>query len=588
MAAVLPRAEYPRPQMVRESWLNLNGEWDFEIDYGKSGKERGWWERKDFSKKILVPFCPESRLSGIEHIDFMQAVWYHRTVALTKEQLSGRSFLRFGAVDYHCEVWVNGKPAGKHDGGYSSFGFEVTALLHPGENVIVVYAEDDQRTGKQPRGKQCFDYYSHNCDYTRTTGIWQTVWLEFAPESHISSYKVIGDPENGQAVLRVKTSHPAPGASIRAEAFYQGKPVGLAEGKLSGETAYLSLPVSEIHAWDVGTPELYDLRLTLLQNSGEADRVEGYFGLRSIELREGAIFLNGRPLYQRLVLDQGFYPDGVYTAPDDEALQKDIRLSMELGFNGARLHQKVFEERFLYWADKLGYLVWGEHANWGLDISDPAALEYFLPEWLEVLERDFNHPAIIGWCPFNETWDNWETGARQRNGILANVYYATKAVDPTRPVIDTSGNFHVVTDIYDVHEYIQNVDEFATCFAGMAKGGAPYDPFGEKGRQSYGGQPYFLSEYGGTWWNPKEAASDSGWGYGDRPKTEQEFKERYVGLTRTLMDNPHICALCYTQLYDVEQEQNGLYTYAREKKFSEEVYAAIREANSAPAAIEKK
>lgn len=280
------------------------------------------------------------------------------------------------------------------------------------------------------------------------------------------------------------------------------------------------------------------------------------------------------------MLDQGFYRDGIYTAPSDEALLNDIKLSKALGFNGARLHQKIFEARFLYHCDKEGYLVWGEHGNWGLDLSASEAFVNFMPEWLEAVERDFNHPSVIGWCPFNETWDYH--GRKQNDRILANIYNMTKALDTTRPCIDTSGNFHVVTDIYDLHNYRQDVKEFEKCYTDFAKGGEFHEEHPE--RQHYiKGLPLFISEYGGIKWNVDENRQDS-WGYGDAPKTKEEFISRYEGLTNVLLDNPNIMGFCYTQLYDVEQETNGLYDYDRNPKFDVEVFRKI---NSRKAAIEE-
>ncbi|MBQ4050630.1 MAG: beta-galactosidase [Oscillospiraceae bacterium] len=578
----IPRPEYPRPQLIRDpekSWLNLNGNWEFEIDFSASGKDRRFWEHPSFSQTITVPFCPESPLSGVNCKDFMAAVWYRRTVTLTPEQVSGRVFIRFGAVDYEATVWVNGKEAGTHKGGYVSFGFDITDFVKEGENVIVVCAEDDNRSRRQPRGKQSSLYYSHGCDYTRTTGIWQTVWLEFTPKTYIESYKVISQQDNSAVSLTVKLDGCLKDVTLTAEAFYEGKSVGSVTRKAKNVTAF-ELPLSEVHLWDVGQPNLYDLKLTL--SSG--DKVDGYFGLRDLRWDGDCMRINGRPVFQRLILDQGFYPDGIYTAPTDEALQKDIDMCMDLGFNGARLHEKVFEERFLYWADKKGYLVWGEMANWGLDTTNGNALTAFLPEWLEELERDFNHPSIVGWCPFNEVWLDAATAALPDKSVLSAVYYATKAVDPTRPVIDTSGGFHAITDIYDVHNYEQEPEKFRTLFEPMLNGGEPYDAFPKY--EKYEGQPYFVSEYGGTWWNPSQD-TENNWGYGNRPTCEDEVLRRFAGLTAVLLENPKICALCYTQLTDIEQEQNGLYSYDRSRKFSDRIYDGMRAAMSAKAAIEE-
>lgn len=579
----LPRPQYPRPQWVRNEWLNLNGPWQFEFDHGASGRSRSLHTASAFGQTILVPFCPESRLSGIEYKDFMHAVWYRRTVDIPSHWSGRRVILHFGAVDYSAEVWVNGKSVGTHRGGYSSFSFDITEAVQPGENVVTVCAEDDVQSRRQPRGKQSAEFFSHGCDYTRTTGIWQTVWLESVPMTYAHSVRVHPDPDNACVHLDVHIVGPRSGTlSLKATASFAGKAMGIQSVRVNADNVRMTIPLAEVHLWEPGVGRLYDLAVELGEGASGIDKVQSYFGLRTVTLVDRKILINGKPVFQRLVLDQGFYPDGIYTAPTDEALKRDIEIAMGLGFNGARLHEKMFEPRYLYWADKLGYLVWGEHANWGLDISTAEGLECFLPEWMEGLARDVNHPAIVGWCPFNETWDGFSrNNARQDDEVLRIVYEVTKQYDPSRPVIDTSGNFHVVTDIFDVHDYEQNTETFAARYAPMAQGGEPFVNYGD--RQRYEGQPYFVSEYGGIWWNPNQMGED-GWGYGDRLTSEAEFLRRYEGLTSTLLQNPAICAFCYTQLYDVEQEVNGLYTYAREPKFNPEV---IRRINVQVAAIEQ-
>lgn len=590
----IPRPEHPRPQFVRENWKNLNGAWDFAFDFNVSKKEEGWANKCGcaYDQKIKVPFCPESVLSGIGYTNFIPAVWYHRTVSVTEAELSGRVLLHFGAVDYHAEVYVNGELAGTHDGGYVGFAFDITALLKAGDNHITVYAVDDRRSGKQPSGKQCYELYSNGCSYTRTTGIWQTVWMEFVPKTYIQSVKVTPNANAASVVIEAKLNQMEPGAVFAAKAYFEGREVGEASAVVNGSLAQIELKLSEKHLWAAGEPNLYDVVYTL--TGKDTDTASGYFGLRSVALSDRAICINEKPVFQRLVLDQGFYPDGIYTAPTDEALKHDIELSMAVGFNGARLHEKVFEERFLYWADKLGYIVWGEYPNWGFDYTQDGYIQYMLPEWITEVERDFNHPSIVGWCPFNETWDMG--GRQQSNYILRQVYQVTKAIDSTRPVIDTSGNFHVVTDVYDVHDYEQDPAKLAEHYAPMAEDKwKAWDNF--PARQKYAGQPYFVSEYGGTWWNAEVArqrAEQQGenygtasWGYGNQCKSDVEAGERIAGLTRVLLDNPNICAFCYTQLTDVEQEQNGVYDYHRQPKFSPEVYEIIRAGFTAKAAVEE-
>ena len=584
----IPRAEHPNPQWERETWKNLNGPWEFEFDFGCSAVERRLWEKERFDREILVPFCPESRLSGIGYTDFINGVAYRRNFELSQEELSGRVLLHFGAVDYEASVYVNGTLVGSHKGGYTSFCFDITKHVAPGPNTLFVAVKDDVRSGLQPKGKQAHLYASSGCDYTRTTGIWQTVWLEFVPERHIQSAKYYPDPANGKVTV---TGLVQGQGTLQLTALWEDKPVG--EAALSVEDGFFTvqLDLSETHLWEPGKGGLY----TLLLSFGE-DRVKSYFGLRTAKFQGRKFLLNGKSLFQRFVLDQGFYPDGIYTAPTEEDLMKDIQLSFAAGFNGARLHEKVFEARFLYHCDRLGYLVWGEYPNWGLDHAHPLSTETYLNQWSEAVERDFNHPAIIGWCPFNETWGYREE--REKNALLTSLYKLTKRLDPTRPCIDSSGNYRVLSEVYDIHDYDQDTQSFQARWDGLTDriretGGVipAEDPFfnsapeGPSGRapffnQPYDNQPIFVSEYGGIRW-PDDTVE--GWGYGNAPATPEEFFARYKGLTEALLNNPEIFGFCYTQLYDVEQEVNGLYTYGRAQKFD---ISLIQKINQQKAAIE--
>lgn len=582
------RAEHPNPQWERETWKNLNGPWEFEFDFGCSAVERRLWEKERFDREILVPFCPESRLSGIGYTDFINGVAYRRNFELSQEELSGRVLLHFGAVDYEASVYVNGTLVGSHKGGYTSFCFDITKHVAPGPNTLFVAVKDDVRSGLQPKGKQAHLYASSGCDYTRTTGIWQTVWLEFVPERHIQSAKYYPDPANGKVTV---TGLVQGQGTLQLTALWEDKPVG--EAALSVEDGFFTaqLDLSETHLWEPGKGGLY----TLLLSFGE-DRVKSYFGLRTAKFQGRKFLLNGKSLFQRFVLDQGFYPDGIYTAPTEEDLVKDIQLSFAAGFNGARLHEKVFEARFLYHCDRLGYLVWGEYPNWGLDHAHPLSTETYLNQWSEAVERDFNHPAIIGWCPFNETWGYREE--REKNALLTSLYKLTKRLDPTRPCIDSSGNYRILSEVYDIHDYDQDTQSFQARWDGLTDriretGGVipAEDPFfnsapeGPSGRapffnQPYDNQPIFVSEYGGIRW-PDDTVE--GWGYGNASATPEEFFARYKGLTEALLNNPEIFGFCYTQLYDVEQEVNGLYTYGRVQKFD---ISLIQKINQQKAAIE--
>ena len=551
------RAEHPKPQFERKNWQNLNGKWQFEIDNKNDGLNRGLFKRDAvLNSQIEVPFCPESKLSGVEYKDFMTSVWYKREIEISKDNLNGNVILHFGAVDYKATVYVNGEQVGTHKGGYVSFSFDITAFLKVGKNVITVHAEDDTKSRLVPCGKQSTKQESYGCYYTRTTGIWQTIWLEFLPKEYVKKVKYYTDIHSGELTVFAQT---VGSATLSIKAFYKGEFMGDGSVNSNGGTSVITLKLKEKHLWEVGNGRLYDLEITYGN-----DDIKSYFGLRLVRLDGYKFLINEKSVFQRLVLDQGFYPDGIYTAPSDKELLADIERSMAMGFNGARLHEKVFEERFLYYCDKMGYIVWGEYPNWGLDLSYDDSVYAMLPEWLEEIDRDFNHPSIVGWCPFNETSDT-DDGRKQKDDVLRLVYNTTKAVDNTRPCIDTSGWYHVVADIFDVHDYDQDPKTFKEHYDKLISDDILHDRFSE--RQTYKkGEPTFISEYGGIGWD----VGGAGWGYGNAPKTEQEFLARLKGLTDVLLDNPKMFGFCYTQLTDVEQEKNGLYTYDRTPKFSPE------------------
>lgn len=570
----IPRFEHPRPNLKRDSWLNLNGEWDFEIDNEKSGIEKKYFDRTELNSKITVPFSPESALSGLRHTDFMNAVWYKRDVEIPEKWSKKRVVLHIDACDYTTKVYINGKYIGSHHGGYTSFSFDISRAITKGKNRICIYAEDDIRSERQVSGKQSHSFSSYGCYYTRTTGIWQTVWLEATEEIFIENYKAYPNISDPSVSLEVTTSAPAIGARLSVTASYESKIVGSTSTTVSSTSTRVNIPLSEKHLWEPGCGRLYDLSFKL-EKDGMTDMLQGYFGLREISLtKEYGLQINGKTVFGRFVLDQGFYPDGIITAPSDEALIFDIESSMKCGFNGARLHQKVFEPRFLYHADRLGYMVWAETGNWGLDHTLDENIYNFLPEWLEEMERDFSHPSIIGWCPFNENWD--KNGRQQSNHFLDTVYDVTRAIDKTRPVITSSGSFPTErTDVHDVHDYEQDPELFRSYYSEIDQGIVRDQLYRiDAKRQRYKTSlPIFVSEYGGIKWVIDEDVS--AWGYGVSVKTEEEFFTRLEGLTDVLLENKNIFAFCYTQLTDVEQEQNGLLTYDRKFKFAPEKLARI-------------
>jgi len=573
----IPRPEHPRPDLQRETWLNLNGEWQFEIDEQGDGEERGRTSGQDFAQRITVPFCPESALSGIGNTDFMTHVWYRRLFEVPEAMTGKRLLLHFEAVDWHARVWVNGEFAGEHRGGYAPFALEVTDLVRDGENEVVLHARDDTRSGMQATGKQCHERESHGCVYTRTTGIWQTVWLEAVGETYLREFSLTPDLDGGRVVFQGWIDGPQRGANVRLQAMIDGKVVGEETVPAAWRSTVGVLELKQVKRWHPGKPFLYDLLIEVKRDGKVIDSAASYFGLRKITIEGNRFLINDEPVFQRLILDQGFYPDGIYTAPTDEALRRDIELSMAAGFNGARLHQKVFEPRLLYWADRLGYLLWGEYPNWGLNLGNQQAVADALEEWREIVRRDINHPSIVGWCPLNET------GTGEGPATFQTMLATTQTMDPTRPFLDTSGYVHLYpgTDVYDCHNYDQNPESFAARYSWFSLTGTdPWNNHPGDPRSEYRGQPYFVSEYGGIRLKTDRQTGE-GWGYGETDL--KEFLARYKGLTDVLLDNPNMFAFCYTQLTDIEQEQNGIYFYDRAEKYDP---ALVRKINERAAAYE--
>lgn len=581
----IPRPEYPRPQFERANWVNLNGQWSYSFDFSGSGLERELYKSTGFGGKITVPFSPESELSGVGYKDFINHFWYHRTLSIPQDWSEKNILLHFGAVYYKAEVYIDGVLATRHFGGTSSFTADITSLVKPGGNHnLVVYVESDVRGAQQPAGKQNLQFASYACNYTRTTGIWQTVWMEAVHPEGLQSVQVITDIDQKQIVIRPRF-YKELGGKLQVALKENGKVVAHQTVTANAHSTVV-LPVKNMKTWSPESPFLYDIEYKVIDKQGrEVDAVDGYAGMRKVHIEGNKIFLNNKPYYQRLVLDQGFYPDGIWTAPSDEALKNDIQLSMAAGFNGARLHQKVFEERFHYWADKLGYITWGEASSWGMDCNDPIVARNFITEWSEIVERDRNHPSILIWTPTNEQF--WPDRV-QYPRFMSDLYDLTKLIDPTRPFHGASGGTHIATDIWTVHDYEQDPAKLkANLYKGGNLAGTPIWPVellpmnigynGLKYTHQYvfpeynKDMPYLVDEFGGIKWNPSqqvESSQTSSWGYGEPPRSLEEFYARLEGQVNNVLSlSADIWGYCYTQLTDVEQEQNGVYYYDRTPKF---------------------
>ena len=585
--ALPPRPEYPRPQLHRDQWMNLNGLWEFAFDPGDSGWERGLVDADHLDMHILVPFAPESSASGINDTDFHEAVWYRRSVAIPQEWNGKNLLLHVGAVDHDSTVWVNGVEVGRHRGGFTSFSFDITEAAAMRNPMTITVRARDSKNAWQARGKQATWYRNSDCQYTRTTGIWQTVWIEPVFPTHIQRIDITPDLDNGNFELQIPIAQWHRGLRLSCTLIDEtGTTVAHTETEMrnnSTGSASLHLTQENLHLWNPGKPYLYTLRITLSQHDGTVlDSIDSYAGMRSIAIEGNAVLVNGSPVFQRLVLDQGYWPETLMTAPDDHALEQDIVLSMQAGFNGARLHQKVFEGRYLYHADRLGYLVWAEFGDWGVSSgigpkgNNQHPTASFITQWIEAVSRDYSHPCIIGWCPLNETYQLLTDDITVLDDVTAGMFTATKAIDSTRPVIDASGYSHRVadTDIYDAHSYEQDPAKFRDLVSGNEFPFINTLDNGDIMSVSYNGQPYFISEFGGIWWNPDLARENSrvndnaqSWGYGSRVRSEAEFYQRFEGLIDVLSEDQRMFGYCYTQLTDVFQEQNGLYAFDRTAKF---------------------
>jgi beta-galactosidase/beta-glucuronidase len=569
---------HPRPQLTREGWIDLNGMWGFAFDDENVGLMQRWMNRADvFGATITVPFPPESNASGIGDKGMHPVVWYRRTIVVGPELRGGRLLLHFGAVDYRAQVWLNGLLVAQHEGGHTPFTADIsTALLDSEEQVIVVRAEDLPTDLAQPRGKQFWEAKARDIWYTRTTGIWQQVWLEAVPETYITSVRWTPGLDRGQLGMRVKLNHtPSAPLTLRVELSLHDVPLvddrySIMERELRrdlGLEATRTMNWRKV-IWSPDYPNLVDAVITLYEGETVIDQVRSYAGLRTVRTENGYFLLNGSPVYLRLVLGQGYWEDTNLTPPSPDALYEEVRLIKALGFNGVRIHQKVEDPRFLYWCDRLGVMVWGEMAN--AFTFGTEAVQRLTREWMEVLERDYSHPCIICWVPLNESWGvpNLAFDPAQQSYVRA-LYNLTHALDQTRPVIGNDGWEHIATDVLGIHDYATDGESLRERY------GTPENMKQTltASRPSFralllpdaiqNGQPIMLTECGGIAYAPDPGKP---WfGYGTVTDSEA-FAAKYEELLNAILDSPSIVGFCYTQLTDVQQETNGLLTADRTPK----------------------
>ncbi|MGQ9683544.1 MAG: glycoside hydrolase family 2 protein [Anaerolineae bacterium] len=588
----IPRPEYPRPQFVRQEWLNLNGPWGFAFDDDDIGLQAGWSEPEHhLTGEIVVPFPFEARASGIGDTAPHRVVWYRREFAVPAEWAGRRVRLHFGAVDYETMVWVNGQLQGVHRGGYTAFAFDITATLRPGLNTVTVRVLDEL-IPDQPRGKQALTPQSYGIWYTRCTGIWRTVWLEPVADGCLEEWQIEPDWERGEVDIRVRTQRWET-LALQVQVHGAGRLVAEASAWVHGARGRVRLALDPWRPWSPDDPQLYDLSLTLRHPGSEAvlDRVEGYFGLRRVGIRDGWVTINGEPYYQKLALDQSYWADGLYTAPSDDANRGDVEWLRRPGFNGVRKHQVSSDPRFLYWADRLGLLVWQDMPGQTVSIKGlpdtrvrGQAEANLLREWAELMRECLGHPSIIAWVPFNETWG---IGGISRDAAtrayLQDVVRLTRNLDPTRLVVDNDGWEHgEETDILAIHDYATTGAELREHLAAWVRPGwertAQRYPLAILPGSRYLGQPLALSEYGGIGLVPEgHGVPENRWGYGNLEPNEAAFLARYRGLQEALAAEPRVTGYCYTQLTDTEQEVNGLLTVHRAPKVDPAAVKALND-----------
>jgi len=544
------RNEYPRPMLRRRDWVNLNGEWEF-----------GAGESRVFDRTITVPFCPQSTLSGIGEPDPGDIVWYRRRFDAPP---SRRLLLHFGAVDYRATVWVNGEEVAVHEGGHTPFTADISKVARESDNEVVVRVEDTLSDRTVPRGKQYWTARPETIFYTATIGIWQTVWLEPLPARAITSLRIEPDYDAGAVTVRCEGD-----GRKSVTVTLAGEEVG----HWSGTDDSCRLQLSRIAAWSPEHPNLYAVEVVLHDRAGrEVDHVSSHFGLRKIETRGGKFWLNGEPYFQRLVLDQGYFAGGLLTAASDADLRRDIELAKSLGFNGARKHQKIEDPRWLWWADRLGFLVWEEMPSFHQHSA--AAERRLADEWEQAVLRDRGHPCIVAWVPANESFGLQSVAPEVASRFLEGLYHFTHDLDGTRPVISNDGWEHTHTDLCTLHDYNpahalkRRYGRLLTALDADAHPKPLYLPGYE-----FRGEPLIVSEFGGI-----ALARSGGFGWSEVENVE-EFSAMYREMVGALTQHGPVEGFGYTQLTDVEQERNGLLTADRVPKVD---IATLREITETP------
>lgn len=579
------RAVYPRPQFERPEWQSLNGEWEFAFDDADAGLAEGWSDGRALEQTIQVPYAYQCELSGINDKSIHEVVWYARSFEVPEAWSGQDLLLHFGAVDYRATVWVNGREVGHNRGGHVPFYFDIAPYVQVGSNRIAVRVEDRQDP-HQPRGKQSSAGVPSGIDYYCTTGIWQSVWLEPVPQMRIDSLQIRPRLSDASFDITAYLHAPGIGWSVEVEVRDGDEVVARESAETPCAVAQLQVPITNPKHWSPNSPHLYDLQIRLLRDGELFDEVSSYAGMRSIEIRDGWLLLNGQRTYLSMILDQGYWPESYLTPPTDDALRADVEWTKRFGFNGARKHQKIEDPRYYYWCDRLGLLVWAEMPN--ARAWSPEGEELLLAEWERAIGRDANHPCIIAWVPVNESmgFPHLREGHPGQYDFLERIVAQTRRIEPTRPVIDNDGWEHTdVTDIIAIHDYSHSGERLRNRYAPTLEGG-PLPPATWTGSRQifargsgYHGQPIMLTEVGGFLLLPDlpREKLDTIYRIYDSFNTSDELLKKYVDLMEGISNLPFVTGFCYTQLTDIEQEINGLLTFNRQPKIDPDALAEVHQ-----------
>ncbi len=582
------RANHPRPDYYRKNYQLLNGDWDFCFDDNDIGIKENWqYGETIFEKKINVPFCYQSEKSGIADVSYHPVLWYKKRFKVDSGISLGRVFLCFGAVDYACDVFINGHKTMSHKGGYTPFDTDITDYLLEDGNIIVVRVEDYRDTA-QPRGKQYWEDGLMGCWYTPCSGIWRDVYIESRGEISIDYVHITPDIDEHSAKIDIAINKdPDEDISIEYSICFGERLVRKVTSSMPFKRYGIKVDmldanrVDSVRLWSPETPDLYEVNLRLLKSGQAIDEVSTYFGMRKVAVKNGLVLLNNTPVYQRLVLDQGYWPDSLLTPPDTEAVKKDVEYIKAFGFNGVRKHQKIEDPRFYYWCDRLGLLCWGELPSaYEFNIDSVKNLSRDLTEFIK---RDYNHPCIIAWVPLNESWgvrEIYSDASQQKFSLM--LYYLCKSMDKTRLVSVNDGWEQTVTDISAIHDYTGKGEDLLKHFSDrerVEKSFASWRMSYSYGFTSSEDSAFLITEYGGIAMKEKGTQGTienmETWGYNDKADSEQAFIERFASLTNAIRNLPYCVGYCYTQLTDVMQEINGLLTPEREPKIDPAIISGI-------------